>query len=82
MNREVILVPAELTDEMAEAIALAASCCGGRAFEVWEAVKAAAPKCGTCGGSGRTRKLGGYTSPDEIVEDCPDCVFHESFELK
>jgi hypothetical protein len=82
MNREVILMPADLTDEMAEAIAASCRCCGGGAFEIWEAIKKAAPKCGTCRGSGFTRELGGYTSPEEVVENCPDCVFHESFELK
>lgn len=82
MKHEILLMPAELTDEMAEAIASRANCCGGGAFDIWEAIKAAAPKCSTCGGHGQIRKLGGYTSPEEIVADCPDCVFPESFTLE
>lgn len=37
-----VLVPRELTDEMAEAIAGAANCCGGIAYDIWEAVMAVA----------------------------------------
>lgn len=82
MNREVVLMPAELTDEMFDALVPAATLLGESPQHIWAQLKAAAPKCGTCGGSGYTRELGGYTSPDEVVENCPDCVFHESFELK
>jgi len=37
------LVPKELTDPMAEAIAYHANCCGGVAADAWEAALAAAP---------------------------------------
>ncbi|VVO21727.1 hypothetical protein [Pseudomonas fluorescens] len=42
-NNEMVSVPRELTDEMAEAIGSRAAVCGGGAFEIWEAVIAAAP---------------------------------------
>lgn len=40
-NNEMVSVPRELTDEMAEALASKANVCGGIAFEAWEAVIAA-----------------------------------------
>ncbi|WP_455424835.1 hypothetical protein [Dryocola sp. LX212] len=40
------LVPKELTDPMAEAIAYHANCCGGVAADAWEAALAAAPAPG------------------------------------
>lgn len=40
------LVPIELTDPMAEAIAYHANCCGGVAADAWEAALAAAPAPG------------------------------------
>lgn len=40
------LVPKELTDPMAEAIAFHANCCGGVAADAWEAALAAAPVSG------------------------------------
>lgn len=38
------LVPIELTDEIAEAIAMEARCCGGIALDIYEAMLAAAPQ--------------------------------------
>lgn len=43
---QVRLVPRELTDDMGEAIAFTAGCCGGIASDIWEAVLAAAPAIG------------------------------------
>lgn len=40
---DTITLPRELTDEMAEAIAFNAHCCGGMAYDTWEAIVAAAP---------------------------------------
>jgi hypothetical protein len=40
------LVPKELTDPMAEAIAYHANCCGGVAADAWEAALAVAPATG------------------------------------
>jgi hypothetical protein len=37
------LVPVDLDDEMGESIAIRARCCGGGAFEIWNAALAAAP---------------------------------------
>lgn len=39
-----VLVPADLDDDMAEAIAKLARCCGGGAFEIWNAALYAAPQ--------------------------------------
>lgn len=43
MKSETITLPRELTDNMAEAIALEANCCGGIADSIYEALIAAAP---------------------------------------
>ena len=43
MKSETITLPRELTDNMAEAIAFEANCCGGIASDIWEALVAAAP---------------------------------------
>ena len=43
MKSETITLPRELTDNMAEAIAFEANCCGGVASDIWEALVAAAP---------------------------------------
>ena len=40
---DTITLPRELTDEIAEAIAKEARCCGGIAYDIWEAIVAAAP---------------------------------------
>jgi hypothetical protein len=40
------LMPIEITDEIAEAIALEARCCGGIALCIYEAALAAAPEGG------------------------------------
>lgn len=37
------LVPVDLDDDMGESIAIRARCCGGGAFEIWNAALAAAP---------------------------------------
>lgn len=36
-------VPVELDDDIAEAIAMTANCCGGGAYDIWRAALAAAP---------------------------------------
>lgn len=38
---DTITLPRELTDEIAEAICKEARCCGGIAFDIWEAIVAA-----------------------------------------
>ena len=43
MKSETITLPRELTDNMAEAIAFEANCCGGIASDIWEALVASAP---------------------------------------
>lgn len=39
-----VIVPREMTDEIGEAIALEAKCCGGIALDIYNAAIAAAPK--------------------------------------
>lgn len=39
-----VLVPKEMTDDIGEAIAMQASCCGGIALDIYEAMLAAAPQ--------------------------------------
>jgi len=39
-----VLLPKEITDSIAEAIAYQAHCCGGVALDIYEAILAAAPK--------------------------------------
>lgn len=39
-----VMVPREMTDEIGEAIALEAKCCGGIALDIYNAAIAAAPK--------------------------------------
>lgn len=41
--KDTVILPRELTDEMAEAIAFEALCCGGMAYSAYEALIAAAP---------------------------------------
>ena len=39
-----VILPRELTDQMTEAIAFEARCCGGIAYDIYEAIVAAAPE--------------------------------------
>ncbi|HBY2252271.1 TPA: hypothetical protein MIS02_00620 [Klebsiella pneumoniae] len=39
-----VMVPKEMTDEIGEAIAMQANCCGGIALDIYDAMLAAAPQ--------------------------------------
>ncbi|HIE9647108.1 TPA: hypothetical protein ACXRWH_003994, partial [Klebsiella pneumoniae] len=39
-----VMVPKEMTDEIGEAIAMQANCCGGIALDIYDAMIAAAPQ--------------------------------------
>ena len=56
MSQNVIL-PREITDKIAEAIAFEARCCGGIAYDIYEAIIAAAPADG------------GWISVDDALPD-------------